>query len=127
MSTKLNKAILKVAQQNPEFAKALTAELGKTAAVDKVPIFSKFEKKVTVKDLEKMMLKHYPDAVPGSLQLLPKLSSYDSGSRGTQFVNFTMDTTHPNDSEFGLTGSVTTSIENNRNSIRVYSYVNIDG
>jgi len=31
MSTKLNKAILKVAQQNPEFAKALTAELGKTA------------------------------------------------------------------------------------------------
>jgi len=33
MSTKLNKAILKVAQQNPEFAKALTAELSKTAGV----------------------------------------------------------------------------------------------
>lgn len=32
MSTKLNKAILKVAQQNPEFKAALQAELGKTSA-----------------------------------------------------------------------------------------------
>ena len=33
MSTKLKQSLLKVAQQNPEFAQALTAELGKTAGM----------------------------------------------------------------------------------------------
>jgi hypothetical protein len=91
---------------------------GKTAAVDKVPIFSKFETRVTEDQVEKMVAKHYP-IVPKTLQFTRGMNQSHNGS----YINFTyeMDT--------GKTGSgsVIVYLENNRDSVRVVAFVNIDG
>jgi hypothetical protein len=91
---------------------------GKTAAVDKVPIFNKFETRVTEDQVEKMVAKHYP-IVPKTLQFTRGMERSHNGA----YVNFTY--RMEDGKENG--GSVIVYLDNNRDSVRVVAFVNIDG
>lgn len=54
--------------ENNAAREAIRRVMKKQAAVDKVPVFSKFEVNLTTRDVEKMFLKHYPMARKGSLK-----------------------------------------------------------
>jgi hypothetical protein len=90
----------------------------KTAAVSKVPVFSKFEVKVPAKKIESEVAKHY-DVVPGSCKLGRGVEQKHNGA----YVNFTCQSTEGKT----LTGSVITFLENHGNAVRAVAFINVDG
>mgnify|MGYP001206156140 CR=1 FL=1 len=100
----------------------------KTAATEKAPIFSKFEKTVSAREIEALFIKNYPEAVKGSLKIDTKVKGNSSYGRIYCGLSMDRDTTNLEEWETPfLTGSVVTAIEPGPRGIRVYSYVNIDG
>ena len=100
----------------------------KTAAVEKAPIFSKFEKMVSAREIEALFIKHYPEAVKGSLKIDTKVKG--NPSSGRIYCGLSMDLKIEGLEDWEtpvLTGSVITAIEPGPRGIRVYSFVNIDG
>jgi len=101
------------------------AERLKQAAVDKVPVFPKFEVTLTAAKIEKMFKEHYPFAVLGSLEISRRTWSGDNSVN----VNVTMKNADPNP-EAGyetLGGTLVMRLEPQGNTVRCYSFVNIDG
>ena len=111
-----------------KIAKRVAARfMQRQAAVDKVPVFPKFEVRVKAQDIEKMFKKHYPGAVNGSLKIERKVKAY-SGKRGEMYCNLFMDNTLPRyEGEEVLTGSLVMVLEPEGGHIRCYAFVNIDG
>lgn len=95
----------------------------KTAAVDKVPVFSKFDRRISLDDLQKMVEKHY-EMKSGSLKLERGVEQDHNGA----YVNFTYDLAGKDASKSGGkgSGSIIVKIENDGNSVRVMAFVNID-
>jgi len=106
----------------------------KVAAVDKVPIFGKFEVKLTLDKIERMVAQHY-GIIPGTCKLQPGIEGY--ANQGRIHINFTVDLA-PSDKNYDemlrlypkdtpvTTGSVIIAIENNSTSVRAYAFVNVD-
>ena len=90
----------------------------KTAAVDKVQIFPKFEVKVTAKQIEKIVDDSY-DVIPGTCKILRGVSQSHNGA----YINFECK------SQTGktLTGSVVSYLENHGKAVRAVAFVNVDG
>jgi len=106
-------------------AMAVITERERVAAIEKVDVFSRFEKILRQSDIEKMFIRNYPQAVPGSLRCTG-VSGKGQGHRGEIYSNLLMD--DPSHARGTRTGSVITSIEASANGAhRVYAFVNIDG
>jgi len=125
MSDPLREKLIKLAHARPELREDLLPIL-KQGAVDKVPIFSKFEVNLKPRDIEKMFLKHYPMARPGSLEIDRKVTK---AMGGRMFSNLTMENDDPNaeDYERTLTGSLVVALDPDSSGARVYAFVNVDG
>jgi hypothetical protein len=108
-----------------EERRAILVGLTKIAAVDKVPVFSKFEINLTTRDVEKMFLKHYPMARKGSLQFDRKVK----GRLGSPFFGITMDNDDPSAEDYNkvLTGAVVMAMDPSPTTARLYAFVNVDG
>jgi hypothetical protein len=96
----------------------------RTAAVAKVPLYGKFETKVSLAQIEKLVDKHY-QLVPGSLKWTPGLNSYPSNNRGEMFFDFSGE--NATDPSNYISGSVIIALERNGDEIRSYAYIRIDG
>jgi hypothetical protein len=104
----------------------------KTAAVDKVPVFNKFEVRIGAEQLEKIVSKSYK-VVPGSLKIRPGVERDRNGA----YINFKFEfspTTREqlveriNGAQGKIgTGSVVMFMDNDGNSIRCVAWVNVDG
>lgn len=97
-------------------------------AVDKVPVFSKFDRVVKVSELEKMFMKHYPHAVKRTLKIKPGIKGDVGGNRSEIFASMYMENKDPDNPDYDiLTGALIVVLENDKTSVRVYSYIRIDG
>ena len=104
------------------------AERLKQAAVAKPAIFPKFEVRYSTRDLERMVQKHYPMAVSGTLKIDRKIETYPN--YGRMFFNITMENADPNAEDEGnspITGSIIMAMEPGPSGFRAYAFFNIDG
>jgi len=108
-----------IARGLQDLASGVAPQIPKTAAVDKVPIFSKFETKIAYGQIEAMVRKQYPFAT--NVEFNPGVEKSHNGS----YVNFTYDDeTQPQGKG---SGSVIVYLENHGSTVRVVAFVNIDG
>jgi len=97
------------------------SSLERQAAVDKIPLYKNFEANLTPKDIEKMVIRNYRDAVPGTL----KIDTKPKGSVQMGYVDFEMDSAKNGPRYYR--GSVIISLEVHGQHVRSYAYVRIDG
>lgn len=103
---------------------------GKQAAVDKIPLFNKFDIHLKKLDIIKTALKFYPNADPSTFKWGDKLESYPYKNDGLMFFNWFMqfkEGTPEFEAENYVSGSVKIALEKNGDIIRVYAFHNIDG
>lgn len=94
----------------------------KTAALGKYPIFGKTrDVNVSKADIEKLVLKHYPKAIPGSC-VIDKVTG-GTAAHGTMYQGFRMEQA----GDDYISGSVSILLESWGDSIRCVAWVNIDG